>query len=94
MAEDPGLMHRVKKEAILTRLQSGISFRVSNHSFFTRNNSWGTTFLRIVPPYSQNAGDASAYVTAWRPLAYHVSQLLYSYLILRPIYGRRIGTIP
>ena len=38
-----------------------------------------TTFLRIVPPYSQNAGDASAYVTAWRPLAYHVSQLLYSY---------------
>ena len=41
VAEDPGLMHRVKKEAILTRLQSGISFRVSNHSFFTRNNSWG-----------------------------------------------------
>ena len=39
VAEDPGLMHRVKKEAILTRLQSGISFRVSNHSFFTRNNS-------------------------------------------------------
>ena len=39
-----------------------------------------TTFLRIVPTYSQNAGDASAYVTAWRPLAYHVSQLLYSYL--------------
>ncbi len=41
VAEDPGLMHRVKKEAILTLLQSGISFRVSNHSFFTRNNSWG-----------------------------------------------------
>lgn len=33
-----------------------------------------------MPTYSQNAGDASAYVTAWRPLAYHVSQLLYSYL--------------
>ena len=38
-----------------------------------------------MPPYSQNAGDASAYVTAWRPLAYHVSQLLYSYQILEAV---------
>lgn len=36
--------------------------------------------LVYVPPYSQNAGDATTYVTAWRPLACHVSQLLYSYL--------------
>lgn len=36
--------------------------------------------LVCVPPYSQNAWDTSTYVTAWRPLAYHVSQLPYSYL--------------
>ena len=35
--------------------------------------------LVCVPPYSQNAGDASTYATAWRLLAYHVSQLLYGY---------------
>ena len=39
MAEDPGLMHRVKKVAFRTRLQSGLSPRVYNHHFFTRNNS-------------------------------------------------------
>gem|GEM_PF-4777256 len=39
MAEDPGLMHRVKKVAFRTRLQSGMSHRVYNHHFFTRNNS-------------------------------------------------------
>ena len=38
--------------------------------------------LVCVPPYSQNAGDASTYATAWRLLAYHISQLLYSYLCL------------
>ena len=39
VAEDPGLMHRVKKVAFRTRLQSGLSLRVYNHHFFTRNNS-------------------------------------------------------
>ena len=39
VAEDPGLMHRVKKVAFRTRLQSGMSHRVYNHHFFTRNNS-------------------------------------------------------
>ena len=39
VAEDPGLMHRVKKVAFRTRLQSGLSPRVYNHHFFTRNNS-------------------------------------------------------
>ena len=39
VAEDPGLMHRVKKVAFRTRLQSGMSPRVYNHHFFTRNNS-------------------------------------------------------
>lgn len=34
MAEDPRHMHRVKKVAFHTRLQSGMSLRVSNHSFF------------------------------------------------------------
>ena len=38
--------------------------------------------LVCVPPYSQNAGDANTYVTAWRLFVYHVSQLPYSYLIL------------
>lgn len=47
----------------------GISTGLSSHSG-----------LVYVPPYSQNAGDATTYVTAWRPLACHVSQLLYSYL--------------
>ena len=47
----------------------GISTGLSSHSG-----------LVCVPPYSQNAGDATTYVTAWRPLACHVSQLLYSYL--------------
>ena len=32
-------MHRVKKVAFRTRLQSGLSPRVYNHHFFTRNNS-------------------------------------------------------
>ena len=32
-------MHRVKKVAFRTRLQSGLSLRVYNHHFFTRNNS-------------------------------------------------------
>ena len=35
--------------------------------------------LVCVPLYSQNVGDASTYTTAWRLLAYHVSQLLYIY---------------
>ena len=39
VAEDPWLMHRVKKVAFRTRLQSGMSLRVYNHHFFTRNNS-------------------------------------------------------
>ena len=39
VAEDPGLMHRVKKVAFRTRLQSVMSPRVYNHHFFTRNNS-------------------------------------------------------
>ena len=39
VAEDPGLMNRVKKVAFRTRLQSGMSPRVYNHHFFTRNNS-------------------------------------------------------
>ena len=39
VAEDPWLMHRVKKVAFRTRLQSGLSLRVYNHHFFTRNNS-------------------------------------------------------
>ena len=39
VAEDPGLMHRVKKVAFRTRLQSGLSPRVYNHHFFTRNDS-------------------------------------------------------
>ena len=39
VAEYPGLMHRVKKVAFRTRLQSGLSLRVYNHHFFTRNNS-------------------------------------------------------
>ena len=39
VAEDPGLMNRVKKVAFRTRLQSGLSPRVYNHHFFTRNNS-------------------------------------------------------
>ena len=39
VAEDPGLMHRVKKVAFRTRLQSWLSLRVYNHHFFTRNNS-------------------------------------------------------
>ena len=47
----------------------GISTGLSSHSG-----------LVCVPSYSQNAGDATTYVTAWRPLACHVSQLLYSYL--------------
>ena len=47
----------------------GISAGLSSHSG-----------LVCVPLYSQNVGDASAYVTAWRQLACHVSQLLYSYL--------------
>ena len=38
--EDPWLMHRVKKVAFLTRIQSGMSLRGSNHSFFTQNNSY------------------------------------------------------
>ena len=43
----------------------GISAGLSSHSG-----------LVCVPPYSQNAGDATTYETAWRPLACHVSQLL------------------
>ena len=39
VAEDPGLMHRVKKVAFRTRLQSVMPPRVYNHHFFTRNNS-------------------------------------------------------
>ena len=39
VAEDPGLMNRVKKVAFRTRLQSVMSPRVYNHHFFTRNNS-------------------------------------------------------
>ena len=39
--------------------------------------------LVCVPPYSQNAGVDSTYVTVWRLLAYHVSQLLYSCLFIR-----------
>ena len=39
VAEDPWLMHRVKKVAFCTRPQFVMTFRVSNAPFFTRNNS-------------------------------------------------------
>ena len=53
-----------------TETIGGISTGLSSHSG-----------LVCVPPYSQNAGVASTYVTVWRLLACHVSQLQYSYLL-------------